>query len=193
MEEIARRLGLKAVFVDTHWETILQEMQGGRYDCIVGGNTVTPERERVLACITTTLSLVVNGAKTPAVRSLADLRHASVGVQAATTDYDAALVMHRRGELGSIKVYPFDRIKQAMRDLQAGRIMAVMKIAPVASWLAAKSPDLRIVAQVPDNPQPLGIGLGKTQPAVLAAVNGALGAMQRDGSLNQLKEKWSVP
>ena len=43
---IARRLGLKAVFVDTHWETILQVMQGRRYDCIVGGITITPERER---------------------------------------------------------------------------------------------------------------------------------------------------
>jgi polar amino acid transport system substrate-binding protein/cystine transport system substrate-binding protein len=34
------------VFVDTHWETILQVMQGRRYDCIVGGITITPERER---------------------------------------------------------------------------------------------------------------------------------------------------
>src|SRR6516165_7442363 len=160
------------------------EMESGRYDCIVGGITITPERERVLAWsvpyITTTLSLVVNSAKTPAVRNLADLRHASVGVQPATTDYDAALVMQQRGELGSIKVYPFDRIEQAMRDLEAGRIMAVMKVAPVAAWLAAKSPDLRIVAQVPDDPQPLGIGLGKNQPALLAAHERAFEAMQRD-------------
>jgi ABC-type amino acid transport substrate-binding protein len=197
MKEIARRLGLKAVFVDTHWEKILQEMQGGRYDCIVGGITITPERERVLAWsvpyITTTLSLVVNGARTPAIRSLTDLRHASVGVQAATTDYDAALVMQQRGELGSIIVYPFDRIEQAMRDLEAGRITAVMKVAPVAAWLAAKSPNLRIVSQVPDDPQPLGIGLGKNRLRLLAAVNGALAAMQQDGSMNQLKEKWNVP
>jgi ABC-type amino acid transport substrate-binding protein len=171
-------------------------MQGGRYDCIVGGITITPERERVLAWsvpyITTTLSLVVNSAKTPAVRSLADLRHATVGVQAATTDYDAALVMQKRVEPGSIKVYPFYRIEQAMRDLEAGRITAVMKVAPVARWLAAENPDLRILAQVPDDPQPLGIGLGKNQPALLAAVNGVLAAMKRDGSLNQLKKKWSV-
>jgi ABC-type amino acid transport substrate-binding protein len=196
MKDIARRLGLKAVFVDTRWEKILQEMQGGRYDCIVGGITITPERERVLAWsvpyITTTLSLVVNAARTPAIRSLTDLKHASVGVQAATTDYDAALVMQQRGEIGSIKVYPFDRIEQAMRDLEAGRITAVMKVAPVTAWLAAKNPDLRIVAQVPDDPQPLGIGLSKSRPALLAAVNGVLAAMKRDGSLNQLKKKWSV-
>ena len=197
MEEIAGRLGLKPVFVSTHWETILQEMQGGRYDCIVGGITITPERERVLAWsvpyMTTTLSLVVNGAKTPAIRSLAGLRDASVGVQAETTDYDAAVVMQQRGEISSIKIYPFDRIELAMRDLEAGRITAVMKVAPVAAWLAAKNPDLRVVAQLPNDPQPLGIGFGKAERALVAAVNRAVAAMQRDGSMNRLKKKWGVP
>jgi ABC-type amino acid transport substrate-binding protein len=172
-------------------------MQDGRYDCIVGAITITPKRERILAWsvpyVTTTLSLVVNHAKTPAIHSLADMKGAVVGVQAATTDYDAALLMQKRGEIGGIKVYPFDRIKDAMTDLNAGRITAVMKVAPVAAWLAAKSPDLLIVAQVPDDPQPLGIGFGKNQPALVAAVNGALVAMQRDGNINQLKEKWGVP
>ena len=102
MKEVTRRLGLKLVFVNTHWETILKEMQDGRYDCIVGGITITPARERVLAWsvpyLTTTLSLVVNSAKTPAIHSLPDMKSASVGVQAATTDYDAALLMQKRGE-----------------------------------------------------------------------------------------------
>ena len=44
-----------------------------------------------------------------------------------------------------------------MTDLAAGRITAVMMVTPVAAWLAAKRPDLRIVAQVSDDPQPLGI------------------------------------
>ena len=65
------------------------------------------------------------------------------------------------------KSLPFDRIEEAMSDLAAGRITAVMKVAPVAAWLAAKRPDLRIVAQVPDDPQPLGIGFGKNQAALL--------------------------
>lgn len=197
MEEIARRVGLKPAFVNTRWETILQEMQDGRYDCIVGGITITPQREQILAWsvpyITTTLSLVVSGAKTPTIRGLADLKDASVGVQAATTDYDAAVAMQKRGEIGIVKVYPFDRIAEAMTDLEAGRITAVMKVAPVAAWLAAKSPDLRIVAQVPDDPQPLGIGFGKNEPALLAAVNGALVAMQRDRTVDRLKNKWGVP
>jgi ABC-type amino acid transport substrate-binding protein len=197
MQEVTRRLGLRLVFVNTHWETILTEMQDGRYDCIVGGITITPKRERMLAWsvpyLTTTLSLVVNRTKTPAIHSLAGMRGATVGVQAATTDYDAALVMQKRGEIGSIKVYPFDRIDEAMADLEAGRITAVMKVAPVAAWLAAKSADLRIVTQAPDDPQPLGIGFEKHQSALVAAVNGALAAMERDGSMQRLKAKWGVP
>ncbi|TPW00042.1 MAG: hypothetical protein USCAAHI_00518 [Beijerinckiaceae bacterium] len=64
---------------------------------------------------------------------------------------------------------------------------------PGPAWLAAKSPDLRVEAQVPDDPQPLGIGFGKNEPALLAAVNGALVAMQRDRSMDRLKNKWGVP
>ena len=111
--------------------------------------------------MTTTLSVVVNSAKTPQISSLADLKEATVGVQAATTDYDAALAMRRRGEIKGVGVYPFDRIGDAMTDLIAGRITAVMKVYPVAAWLARHSPDLRIVAQVPNDPQPLGIGFDK--------------------------------
>jgi len=121
------------------------------------------------------------------------LRDSSVGVQAATTDYDAAILMRKRGEIASVSVYPFNRIEEAMKDLKAGRITTVMKVAPVAAWLAAKSSDLRIVAQVPDDPQPLGIGFGKNQLALRTAVNSALAAMQRDGSMNRLKQRWGLP
>jgi ABC-type amino acid transport substrate-binding protein len=90
----SRRLGLKPLYINTQWETILQEMSEHRYDCIIGGITITPGRERKLnwsiPYLTTTLSLIVNTARTPDIRQLAELRTASVGVQAATTDYDIA-------------------------------------------------------------------------------------------------------
>jgi ABC-type amino acid transport substrate-binding protein len=197
MNKIARGLGLAPVFVNTQWETVLREMEHGRYDCIVGGITITPNRERILAWsipyMTTTLSLVVNRAKTPGIQSIADLKGASVGVQAATTDYDAAIAMQKRGEIRSVKVYPFDRIEEAMADLEAGKIIAVMKVAPVAAWLAAKRPDLRIAAQVPNDPQPLGIGFAKKNSELVMAMNQVIAAMQRDGDLKRLKEKWNVP
>jgi ABC-type amino acid transport substrate-binding protein len=197
MNEIARRLVLTPVFVDTQWETILQQMQAGRYDAIVGGITITPERRRMLAWstpyMTTTLSLVIDSRRSPQIRSIADLKTASVGVQAATTDYDIAVKMQQRGEIGSIRVYSFAHIQDAMADLAAGRITAVMKVYPVAAWLARQTPELTIVAQVPDDPQPLGIGFANNNPALLAAVNRALADMNADGSYSRLAQKWRVP
>jgi ABC-type amino acid transport substrate-binding protein len=197
MKEIARRLRLRAAFVNTRWEVILQQMQEGRYDCIVGGITITPARSRVLAWsdpyMTTTLSLIVNSIKTPAIQGLAGLKDATVGVQAATTDYDAAVSMRQRGEIKAVKVYPFARIAEATADLSAGRLTAVMKVYPVAAWLTRRTPGLRIVAQVPNDPQPLGIGFNMGNPTLLAAVNRTLEEMKRDGSGARLARKWNVP
>jgi len=143
--------------------------------------------------MTTTLSLVVDGRRSPNLRTMADFRNALVGVQAATTDYDIAIRMQRRGEIGGVEVYAFARIQDAMVDLAAGRITAVMKVYPVAAWLARRTPGLVIAVQVPDDPQPLGIGFRRDQQALLARVDAALADMQRDGSYARLAHKWGVP
>lgn len=197
MNEIARRLHLRPLFVNTQWEVILQQMQDSRYDCIVGGITITPARQQILAWsdpyMTTTLSLIVDSGRTPQIRGLADMKEATVGVQAATTDYNMALAMQVRGEIKGIKVYPFDRIAGAMTDLAAGHITAVMKVYPVAAWLARQTPDLRIVAQIPHDQQPLGIGFAKDNLGLVGAVNAALAEMKQDRAYARLAHKWGVP
>jgi ABC-type amino acid transport substrate-binding protein len=196
LDEIARRLKLQPVFVETQWEVMLQQMQQGLYDCIVGGITITPARSQTLAWsvpyVTTTLSLIVNSERTPQIRDLAGLKDGVVGLQAATTDYDVAVVMQQRGEIKAIKTYPFAQIGDAIADLAAGRLTAVMKVNPVAAWLARHTPGLRIVAQVPNDPQPLGIGFSKSNPRLLAAVNQALAALTGDGNYTRLAGKWGI-
>jgi ABC-type amino acid transport substrate-binding protein len=113
-------------------------------------------------------------------------------VQAATTDYDIAMVMQRKAQIGHVRVYPFAHIERAMTDLIAGRINAVMKVYPVAAWLAKQTPSLRIIAQVPNDPQPLGIGFNRHNQALLDAVNGTLASMQRDGGYQAIVQHWGL-
>jgi ABC-type amino acid transport substrate-binding protein len=63
----------------------------------------------------------------------------------------------------------------------------------VAAWLARQTPGLRIVGQVPDDPQPLGVGLAKDNPGLLAAINRALADVARDGSYAKIAKTWGVP
>src|SRR3954451_7106549 len=105
---------------------------------------------------------------------------------------DAAVAMEQAGQIGGVKIYPFAQIADAMKDLAAGRIDAVMKVYPVAAWLARQTPGLRILGQVPNNPQPLGIGFNLNNPGLVAAVNGALADMGQDGSYKALADRWGV-
>ena len=196
MDEIATRLNLHSEFVNTRWEVILHEMKENRYDCIVGGITITPDRQRLLAWsvpyLTTTLSLIVDLRRSPANMTLADLKGGTVGVQAATTDYDVAVAMQRAGQIGSVKVYPFAKIANAIKDLGSGHVDAVMKVYPVAAWFVRSVRGLRILGQVPDAPQPLGIGFSQNNTGLVAAVNHVLTQMQQDKSYQVLEQRWGV-
>jgi ABC-type amino acid transport substrate-binding protein len=196
MEGVAARLGLRPDFVNTEWETILRQMEEGRYDCIVGGITITPEREQTLAWskpyLTTTLSLIVDPVRSPHIASLSDLSHAIVGVQAATTDSDAAYAMQKARKVGAVRVYPFACIADAITDLRAGRVGAVMKVRPVAEWFVRITPGLRILAEVPNDPQPLGIGFKLGSTGLVSGVNDAIAATRHDGSFAALARRWHV-
>jgi ABC-type amino acid transport substrate-binding protein len=196
MQQLAQRLNLRAEFAETQWEHILHEMEEQRYDCIIGGITITPARQRTVAFsvpyLTTTLSLIINTSKSPANMTEADLAKATVGVQAATTDYDAAVAMKKAGKIGDVKVYTFARIADAIGDLSAGRIQAVMKVHPVAAWFVQQTPGLRILGPVPSDPQPLGIGFSKASTALVTVVNRTLKRMQEDGTYRTLAQHWNI-
>jgi ABC-type amino acid transport substrate-binding protein len=196
MEGIAARLSLRPDFVNAEWETILRQMEEGHYDCIVGGITITPRREQALAWsmpyLTSTLSLIVDPARSPQIGSLSDLSRAIVGVQAATTDLDAAYAMQKAGQVRAVRVYPFARISDAITDLRAGTSSAVMKVRPVAEWFVRATPGLRILAEVPNDPQPLGIGFKLGSTGLATAVDEAISGMKRDGRFAALARHWHV-
>ena len=114
-----------------------------------------------------------------------------VGVQAATTDYDAAAWHAEAGRDPQHKGYPFDGSRKRSADLERAHYSRDEGRSG-GSVARGEKPCLRIVAQVPNDPQPLGIGFGKNQPALAAAVSSAIEAMQRNGELGRLKEKWGV-
>jgi ABC-type amino acid transport substrate-binding protein len=66
------------------------------------------------------------------------------------------------------------------------------RIADLHAFALRETPGLRILGQVPNNPQPLSIGFNLDNPGLVAAVNGALADMQQDGSYKALADRWGV-
>jgi cyclohexadienyl dehydratase len=43
-KDLASTLGVKAAFIQTSWKTLLDDFKAGKFDIVVGGVTITPER-----------------------------------------------------------------------------------------------------------------------------------------------------
>ncbi|CAM2888485.1 cystine/glutamine-binding periplasmic protein [Legionella steigerwaltii] len=194
IKEIAKRLHLHLEFKKTQWEKIINELRENHYDLIMGAITINKDREKIIAFskpyMTTTLSIVINKNKTPQVKTITDLSKLTIGVQAATTDFNIAKHMQKKGQIHGIKIYPFKNFNLAIEDLIAGRVGAVMKVFPVSYYYVEHHPELHILSAVPNAPQPLGFGMNQANQELVKAVNKAQAEMQADGTYEKIYKKW---
>lgn len=194
IREIAKRLHLQLEFKNTQWEKIINELRENRYDLIMGAITITADRKKLIAFskpyMTTTLSIVINKDKTPQVKTIADLSQLTMGIQAATTDFDIARQMKNQGQIHGIKVYPFKNFNLAIADLRTGKIGALMKVFPVAYYYVEHYPELKVISAVPNAPQPLGFGMNLANQELVKAVNQVQAEMQADGTYAKIYKKW---
>jgi polar amino acid transport system substrate-binding protein len=108
-----------------------------RYDAVISGTTITPERAAIALFSEPYLEfnqgVAVNRRLTPTVSSVANLRRLTAGIQLGNTSDFVARRLRAEGAIGGIKYYPYDGIAAALDDLAAGRIGLVIKLFPVIS------------------------------------------------------------
>ena len=121
------------------FEGIFDGLHDGSYDAVISGMTITPERERVALFSDPYLEfdqgLVVNVEQDPQIKSIDDLHGLVVGIQIGNTSDIVARKLMAEGAIKDIKYYPYHGILNALDDLSAGRIGALIKLFPVVSWL----------------------------------------------------------
>jgi ABC-type amino acid transport substrate-binding protein len=196
MQAIAAELGLQwrlVVFQGSNFNDIFDGLADGRMDCIASGTTVTPGRERkALFCepyIHSGQSLVCNIAATPHLRSIDDLRGLVLAVQDGNTSQPVAQRLKDEGRVGDVRVYAYHDIATMLDDLDAGRIAAVMKLAPVMNWFVKDRPHLRVV-QKGITSEDLAIATGLGNKTLRQAIDTAQARLRENGTLPRLIEKW---
>jgi polar amino acid transport system substrate-binding protein len=196
MRAICARLSLtlrSVPYQGDDFNGIFDGLASGRYDAVISGTTITPERAKVALFSDPYLEfnqgVAVNRRLTPNVSSVEGLRGLTAGIQSGNTSDLVARRLVADGTLAGIKYYPYHGISTALDDLAAGRIGLVIKLFPVISWLVKDRPDLSVVLQVPTHER-LGIAFARDNDALCGDVNRALAELRANGEFAKLQARW---
>lgn len=170
---IAKELGLKVEWVTLAFDGLLVGLDHDRYDLVVAGHGITPERQKAVdfstpyVCSGAAIVAKEGGAKT-----VADLAGKIVGVQVGTTYLTA---VDKVPGVKEVKTFPKDT--DAFQNLMAGRTDVWVSDKLTAITVAEKTPDAKL--QIGDllYEERYGMAFKKGNDDLRDAVDKALAAM----------------
>lgn len=192
-KEVAKRLGLTAKSTTTSFDGLFtQSIPRGQFDVGVSAITIKDSRKQTVdftvPYFQANLSLAVNVAKTPNIKSIDDLAGQTIGVQTGTTGADCAKVLVTQGKAKEVKEY--ESTGPAFDDLVAGRIGAIVNDQPASEGFIEQNRPTIDVVQVLETNEKYGFAVAKTKPDLRVAINDALVKMMQDGTYATIYEKW---
>ncbi|MBS1961206.1 MAG: ABC transporter permease subunit [Bdellovibrionales bacterium] len=188
IEGAAKRLGRPATLVHNAWDGLIPGLARGNYDVIVNGLEITDERKKEIAFsdpyFITYEQLTVRKDESR-IQSLEDCRGKKVG----TLKFSLAQTILEK--FGGIEIVTYEAEPTSYEDLKNGRTDAVLLDAPLAIYNAKPNPALKLVG-APVGRIEYGIGMKKSDTALLADLNRALGEMAKDGELRKIYERYAL-
>lgn len=189
VNELCRRLGVKAEVKTNDWDGLIPGLQSHRFDAIISTMNVTPERSaRVDFVEYARMSSVFVVRKNSApVKSLEDLKGKVVAVQVSTAQEELV-----RKQPGVKNVLTYDDFSMTFPALRDGRADVIVIDEPVGGYYAAQHPNDFVVSGLATNPDPVGIAVNKDADGQLIrqALSAALLSVKTDGTFKALAEKW---
>jgi polar amino acid transport system substrate-binding protein len=190
-KEVARRLGVQLVPQPIDWNAKEQELNTGKIDCIWNGFTITEERQKAMAFTKPYLknAQVVVVKKGSPYTTLASLKGKTVGLQAGSS---AAGALEGAKEFrASLKeVVEFKDNLTALMDLEQRGVDGVVMDLILANDNIKRSGKPYQVLDETLAPEVFGVGFRKNDLALRDAVQGALDAMAKDGTLAKITTRW---
>ncbi len=187
---IAEAADFEVEIRNTAWDGIFAGLSTGEYDAVISSVTITEERRRNMdfsdPYINAGQILVVPVGST-GIETLDDMTGRTVGAQIGTTGAFAVQ------EVAGVELATYDEIGLAFEDLASGRIDGVVADTPVAANYALQNESyaesLMIVGE-PFTDEYYGIAFPQGRTALVDMVNEGLAAVQADGTIDELTEKW---
>ena len=190
--EMAKALGVKPVFVDTLWPSIIPALNLGRFDIIFGGMSVTESRKQKVdfadPFMTVGQTVLLNAKHKKAVTSYKDLNDPKFVVvsKPGTTGEEAVKNMIPKATYETVDT----EIDGAMRVLE-GTADAFVYDFPFNAVFAALHPsDQLIFLDTPFTKEPIAWAIRKNDPDFLKWLNNFLQEIKQDGRFEKMHDKW---
>jgi polar amino acid transport system substrate-binding protein len=192
--EMAKALGVKPVFVDTLWPSIIPALKLGRFDIIYGGMSVTEARKTQVdfanPFMTVGQTVLLNAKHKGTVKSYKDLNDAKFVVvsKPGTTGEEAVQRLISKATYETADT----EIEGAMRVLE-GTADAFVYDFPFNAVFSAMHPsDQLIFLDKPFTKEPIAWAIRKKDPDFLKFLNGFLEEIKKDGRFDKIYNKWFI-
>ncbi|MDC3237240.1 transporter substrate-binding domain-containing protein [bacterium] len=190
--EMAKALGVKAVFVDTLWPGIIPALDLDRIDIIFGGMSVTEERKKLVdfadPFMTVGQTVLLNTKHEDRVQSYKDLNDPAFTVvsKPGTTGEEAVQRLIPKANYETANT----EIEGAMRVLEGSADAFVYDFPFNAVFVALNPSNQLVFLPEPFTKEPIAWALRKNDPDFIKFLNDFLARMKADGRFDKIYQKW---
>lgn len=184
---LARRLGVKASFVQNDWHNLVPSLERGDFDVILNGLEDMPSvRDRIRVSrpyFHFSEQLVVR--KGSPFESLAALSGHKVGTLASSLAHE---LLRRQATVDTVL---YEGVDEPYRDLELGRVDGVLLDSVIARRFGLTKPDLALAD--PDVARgTYVVGVRRGEEDLRDAIDRALADLERTGELKAILDRWDL-
>jgi len=189
---LARDMGVQVEFIPTRWSGIIPALLTGKFDIIIGGMGIKPDRNLKVNFSMpydyTGMSIVAHKEKAEGFASLKDFNKSGVTVAARLGTTAAAAA---EDFLPEAALRLFDDEAQAIQELLNGRVHAVIASAPLPAYQTVLHPE-RLFLPLEDTfaREPIGFAVRKGDYDTINFLDNWIRFVQAQGWLEQRKKYW---
>jgi len=190
-KNMARAMGVKFTPVNTAWDGIIPALQTNKCDIIMGGMTITPERNLKVNFATPYIvigqSIILSPKLEGKVKSFKDLNDPkyTIATKLGTTGAEAA-----KKYIYNSKVDLYDTEVDAVLQVVNGKADAFVYDFPYNAIYASQNKDKVAHIEVPFTYEPLGWAIRQDDPNFLNFLNNYLRQIKGDGTYERMYDKW---
>lgn len=186
--EIGERMGVEIEFIQGTFDTFIPGLDTDRWDIVIAGMSITPEREEAadfsIPYRVASVTVFLNGDDDAEVAGLEDLAGRSIAVLAGSSDVE------RAESVPDAELQTYENATLALTDLGLGRVDAYIGSRPVGLY-AAQASDLNVRAtDVELATERNGMAIKQGEDELKAEMDRLVREMLEDGTIAELSQKW---